>query len=129
MYSASGATIIYTVTINDNKIELKLCVTKQHELTEKVIVIAIESSIRMISRAGSEPSVYNWNHTRVCCQCLNSKFHLETYLNQLVKISKPRHLFTAPMQGSVRSISQMYTRFPPSKVVRNHSRRCSSYMM
>lgn len=56
LLDASGATIIYIVTINDNKLHPELYVTK---LTENVILMAIESSMRMISRTGSEPRVYN----------------------------------------------------------------------
>lgn len=46
----------------------------------------------MILGVGGQPGIHNWNHTRVCrvCQVLNSKFHFETYLNQLVKNLKTK---------------------------------------
>lgn len=63
-----------------------------NSLRKQFILFAIEPSIRMILGVGGQPSIHNWNHTTVCCvsQCLNSKFHFEIHLNQLVKISKQK---------------------------------------
>ena len=86
-----------------------------NSLRKQFILFAIEPSIRMILGVGGQPSIHNWNHTRVCCvsQCLNSKFHFEIHLNQLVKISKQKHPFIVSMQGLSRNISQNHFPFSP----------------
>ena len=78
-----------------------------NSLGKQFILFAIEPSVRTILGVGGQPRVHNWNHTRVSCvsQCLNSKFHFEIHLNQLVKISKQKHPFMVSRQGLSRNIS------------------------
>ena len=101
-----------------------------NSLGKQFVLFAIEPSIRMILGVGGQPRVHNWNHTRVSCvsHCLNSKFHFEIHLNQLVKISKQKHPFMVSRQGLSRNISQNHIPFS-SEVMRNDSQKCSSYIM